>query len=127
LTCRCRDFEPDGVTCSQIIAQQRPATPPPCPGGQSDCDPYGLECSGGQCIDACTTAADCDAGELCDQGACGPPAQTCSSVNVTSGQFNIIGVEFAPEASSGYHETTLEVLSDDPDTPTATVTIQGTK
>ena len=139
LTCRCRDFEADGVTCSEIIAQERGTTAPPCPNGQPECDPYGLYCDTDlaqpECVDICMIDSDCPTGELCDDGACGPPAQTCSGVNVTSGQFTIIGVELTSSAPSGNHQTTLEVTSNDgctvagsQCTPAVTsVTIEGNK
>jgi hypothetical protein len=51
----------------------------------------------------------------------------CERVSVTGGQFSILGVTFAsPPPAAGAHSATLTVTCNDPDDPSATVTITGT-
>jgi len=141
LACRCKKFNLDGLTCAEVVAQEAPVPAPTCPDGQDDCDPFGLTCNAGTCEAACTNDGECGPGEICSStGACGPRAQACASVNVTSGQFSILGIQFTEGAPSGTHSTTLEITSNDgcapkrpneppvPCTPSvASVTITGTK
>jgi hypothetical protein len=53
--------------------------------------------------------------------------QVCSTVNVTSGQFAILGIQLTDAAAAGTHSTTLEISSNDPDHPVTSVTVTGTK
>jgi hypothetical protein len=92
---------------------------------------------------ACTYSKVCLPGDGAAQGCCegglacrclefaldGQTCNTsqCSAVNVTSGQFSILALQWAEGTPTGTHSTTLEISSNDPDTPVASVTITGTK
>ena len=67
----------------------------------------------------CPTTS-CQAGELCITGDC-----VANSIAFGPGEFTPLQIIYAP-MSTGTHTATVEIRSDDPDTPLVTIALQGT-
>jgi hypothetical protein len=59
-----------------------------------------LICRSGECAPGCSSAADCEAGQVCRDGACSPGTPACDATHACQTGFECIGGECRPSATA---------------------------